>query len=107
MDLTFISPHAESAIEPDFGDGEELRPLDWAGLCAQLAAVQQLRRELARVETAARASFAPVSARQTLGSPRFAPGVNLEPLADGKATRGIDGEGDGEPARENRTRGQQ
>ena len=103
MDLTFTTPHAET----ESFDGEALRPLDWPVLCARLAATQQLRRELARAETAARASFAPVSPRHLRASPWPAPGVNLEPLADRKAPSGIGGEGNGEPARENVTRGQQ
>ncbi|MGH6629097.1 MAG: hypothetical protein ACREB3_05140, partial [Burkholderiales bacterium] len=88
-------------------DGDELRPLEWAGLCARLAATQQLRRELARPDSASRASFAPVSARPALVSAWPAPGVNLEPLADGKAGGGMSGPGEGDHAREDRTRGLQ
>ena len=96
MDLAFTK--LLTGNEPDQGEDSELRPLDWAGLCARLAAVQQLRRELERHETAARASFAPISMR-------LPSGVNPEPLADGKAASDIGGEN--EVRRDNRIRGQQ
>ena len=108
MELTFtISPAPAQAL-----DGEGLAPLEWAGLCARLAAAQDLRREFDRGARSARAgaaaSFSPSPARLLLGSARLAPAVNHEPLADGKARGGIaNGPDDIESARECRDRGQQ
>jgi hypothetical protein len=96
MDLAFTKLLPETTPNEDEDGG--LRPLDWAGLCARLAAAQQLRRELERQGSVVRASFAPVPVR-------LPSGVNPVPLTDSKAGRRIGRER--EMRRDNQNRGQQ
>ena len=72
------------------GDEADLRPLDWSGLCARLAAERDLRRELARGATAFESgSFASRAAAAVFGPLHDARSVNLEALANRKPHGGI------------------
>ena len=72
------------------GDEAELRPLDWSGLCARLAAERDLRRELARDDAAFESgSFAARAAAAVFGPLHDARSVNLEALANRKPHEGI------------------
>lgn len=87
--------HFESAV-PDANPGDTRRPLDWAGLCATIAASQDLCRaanlEARRAAPAASASFC-AEAVQALGESRRSESiVNLDPLSNGKA-QGFTSEG--------------
>lgn len=93
MDLNLSSPRALQAACED-GEGEDLRPLDWAALIARLGAERDLRRELARVLAAPqRVADFMGGAAQVVGGPSHnaphdAPGVNPDALANRKSTGG-------------------
>ena len=91
MDLNLSSPSDLQAAR-DEGEGEDLRPLNWAALIARLGAERDLRRELARGLTAPQrvADFmggaAQVVGDSSHNSPRDAPDVNPDALANRKST---------------------
>jgi len=81
------------------GDEADLRPLDWSGLCARLAAERDLRRELARgVAGLESGSFAAGGAVAVFGPLHDARSVNLEALANRKPHGGIGNAADATPA---------
>ena len=108
MELSFTPWNRENASS----DSDGLEPLGWAALSARLAATHQLRRELVagapphpRCGTA---SFAPGLSCASPDSAQMNQGVNLEPLANGKAGDTIsDGTGEGPLSTDRRTRGLQ
>ena len=108
MELSFTPWEAE--IAPSDSDG--LAPLGWAALSARLAATHQLRRELVAGSPAhprcGTASFAPGLSCLSTDSAQMIPGVNLEPLANGKAGDAMSvGTSEGPLSNDCRTRGLQ
>ena len=94
MDLNLSSPRALQAAACEDGEGEDLRPLDWAALLARLGAERDLRRELAKgLAAPQRAADFMSGAAQVVGGPSHnpphnAPGVNPDALANRKSTGG-------------------
>lgn len=65
MDLDSPARGWPPRCPPSDADGEGLRPLEWAGLCARLLAARQLSRTMADMgwTPAAAGSFDPAAAR--------------------------------------------
>ena len=79
------------ALQPFDGTGgvRQLRPVSWRDLVARFDAVRELRVELGTGETADGASFDPDSARHIAELDESKRDINLDDLADGKATGGM------------------
>ena len=79
------------ALQPFDGTGgvRQLRPVSWRDLVARFDAVRELRVVLGTGETADGASFDPDSARHIAELDESKRDINLDDLADGKATGGM------------------
>lgn len=93
MDLNLSSPRDLQTARED-GEGEDLRPLNWAALIARLGAERDLRRELAKgLAAPQRVADFMGGAAQVVGGPSHnpphdAPDVNPDALANRKSTGG-------------------